>query len=125
MYIYNFVGGHNHADSVPVEDLIGTQKIETPPSGRGTVSRRRWAVNRVGLVVNSCHVAGFSGPFIGFRRASGPRFAACANSGASGSVGLEVKRDGREPEGAIRPLETDRLDALALWAVRGWVSAGA
>jgi hypothetical protein len=37
------------------------------PAG-GTVSRCRWAVNRVGLLVNSCHVAGFSGPFIGFKR---------------------------------------------------------
>ena len=41
-----------------------------------------------GLLVNSCHAAGFSGPFIGFKRASGRRFAACVNAGSSGMLGL-------------------------------------
>ena len=107
MYIYNFVGGHNHADSVPVEDLIGTQKIETPPSGRGTVSRRRWAVNRVGLVVNSCHVAGFSGPFTASSARLGPVLLRARIPGQAGASALRLSA----MEGSLR-VRSDRLKQI-------------
>ena len=85
------------------------RKNKPPFSPIGKVACGRSGVNDAGAGSRREELRGLSGPFSGFRRASGRCFAACANAGASGILGWWLSPMEGELECAIRPLGTDRL----------------
>src|SRR3954447_21394429 len=50
--------------AVPIAGGFAHRKLKRHFSGRAAISRCHWAVNRVGLLVNSCHVVRLVGPLI-------------------------------------------------------------